>query len=410
MKKNRPLICLIFLFVSANLFSATVTFSGKAFLYRSTNNDGITVTIYSAEGKKVIVTTTTNALGFYKVEATIPETTMGLYAALITYKKDGYDSTAQTKLGQSNISSVTLDNVYLVKTGETAAKSEICLVTKDSQSKNNLVVWEKSSATNIKGYIIWKRNNESMLYDSLDYVTNTFVYEDVKSSKELSEVYKLQTVFTDNTLNLPSNPQKSLQIMLNKGSFENKTVLNIDLEELNLADATIFNDLKIDSIYVYRGTTPENLKIVQRFSGIILKNIISESNQKITSDTITASEALSFIYRVGFLLSTPCHGNSLKSDSGPFSQSLSNMAEASMVNEAENSAKRFKVISSSATGLQIDATEDAVVEIVSESGSILYNGKIVSGLQSIELNLPVGIYFAKIYTKTQVQSTSFVRK
>ena len=103
------------------------------------------------------------------------------------------------------------------------------------------------------------------------------------------------------------------------------------------------------------------------------------------------------------------YAGTLKSDSGPFSQSLSNMAESKFTSIETLAESQIELYPNPAnTSFSVTIVEPAVVHVFSLEGQLLISKNIV-GNESISLNaIPAGIYIVKIQTNNTIVTRSLI--
>lgn len=126
------------------------------------------------------------------------------------------DYTITVKSGPSPFNGNTCYSVKTIHVGQVKpSKQEICLVSVDTSTTTNLVIWEKIDTTNIAYYNIYRENTvagEFVLIDTVD-VSNLSVFNDVVASPlDKSWRYKLSAVDVCGTESPISATHKTLHL------------------------------------------------------------------------------------------------------------------------------------------------------------------------------------------------------
>lgn len=337
---NRILFASVLLMIlfSLNSFSSEreVTITGRVFLLHQTAHDGVTVNIsYNLLIDELNMTTTTDEKGFYSftflVDSLTTIGTVGGYARpyILTYSKNGFQS---IEISRTMRFSEKMEPQYMIPEGSNLQRNEICIVTKDSKSRNNLVAWERIDGQDIAGYIVKRYNNKSEVFDSVGYVDfdSVSVFEDVGTDTvKRGLYYSIIPVYNDGTKGIPSRVVKSLHLNLNKIINNDRKVsaINIKIEDFMGVD---YNRFAVNKIEVLGGTDTCTLEPIKSYLAIdefIADGVLNGLKRDI-------AKSGNYYFRIVMTYLSPCTPTNVKSDSGPFSQSISNLAESGYV-EAE---------------------------------------------------------------------------
>ncbi len=193
---------------------------------------------------------------------------------------------------------------------------QICIITTDTATERNLIVWEKTPNENVEEYFVYRETVISGSYSFLGSVpfgeTSVFVDSTADPSQQ-QYIYKITSVDScGNESSLDSAISHKTLLLQYSGSTEGINLLwqkyEIDGEPL------IF-----DSYHIYRGTDSLGLEFYTQVSGNTFAFIDKDQ------------EALNqrMYYRVyGIFLSDQCYADAkLKASAGPFSQAISNMED-----------------------------------------------------------------------------------
>jgi len=188
---------------------------------------------------------------------------------------------------------------------------EIGLVTVDSTTATNTIIaWERSKNAGIKGYIIYRGGNSKDVWDSIAYVPATeksyFVDKNVNVNIQAYQ-YSMVTVDSNNLRSNRSSTHTTMHLMT-----------GVNLQNKPQLWWTPYVGADVESYIIYR---------MNQTTG----KLDSIGSSILTSYTDIDPESDSKDYRVGIRFSKEINPKHLKSDSGPFSVSLSNMAESELV-------------------------------------------------------------------------------
>jgi ligand-binding sensor domain-containing protein len=195
---------------------------------------------------------------------------------------------------------------------------EICMVTVDSFSGKNLVVWEPAKNKGISSYNVYKLiGNQYSIIGNIQAGELT-VYEDFSSTPEVKAArYAITAIDTCNNESDFSPYHQTIHLGAAQGLQPNTVVL----------DWTPYVDqsksFQPEWYYIYRGNSPNELSLIDS-----VENFITEWND-------TNSQGMLY-YRVGVAKDAPCDPlDKLKASGGPFSRSISNL-EDNRLKEEEN--------------------------------------------------------------------------
>ena len=236
----------------------------------------------------------------------------------------------------------------------------IALVTVSDKTGKNLIVWQKENTSAIKEYTIYRETVKAGTYEKLNKVlySDSSIYEDATAnSQEQSWRYKISaTDFCGN-----ESPM----------SVEHKTIhlqKNIGLsKEINL-DWDAYEGINFYTYSIYRNSKLKGMELIKR-----IPSSITRYTDLTPPNDVTA-------YYVSIELPDTIYPKRLKADSGPFSQSLSNLAESKFVDVAlqtpevvtisPNPAKDFVVVSISTNQpLTVDVVDVLGREVAAQSGT-----------------------------------------
>jgi len=162
----------------------------------------------------------------------------------------------------------------------------------------------------------------------------------------------------------------------------------------------------------YKGVTPEvyNIYIYNAETVVDIVHLANNGNPFFSYSY--NNHQTGYTYRIGFDLKNPVYTGRLKSDSGPFSQSLSNMAESELTDNAlvpDNFAvKVYPSPTNSRLSIKSDS-EITQVEIYNLLGQVVLKTNKTDTPIDVS-GLTVGIYEMVIHSHEQVSKARFVKE
>ena len=188
---------------------------------------------------------------------------------------------------------------------------QICVVTVGSNLKN-LIVWERQAGNSVVSYNIYKETISKDVYQLIGSKsgTQTGVFEDLNSDPLMrSYRYEISVVDQCNNESALSSSHKTMHMTQNVGYGSDRPTVNLIWDE--------YQGINFGTTNIYRGPSIDSLQLIDAIP----------AGNFTYRDTPPAGH---FFYQVGMQLPYVCDPSTLKSDSGPFSQSLSNMAESQL--------------------------------------------------------------------------------
>ncbi len=190
---------------------------------------------------------------------------------------------------------------------------QICLVTVDSGSGKNTVVWEKTPGKNIKEYKILKESAIGGLYS---------IIGDVPYSSEGNIPYSSTGIFIDQNsfptqhaarYQLATIDSNDYQIGLSKFHQTMYLAINKGLPGTYNLIWTPYVGFDYSTYYIYKGSSPSNMELIDSIA----------STYNMLTDT---AEGIAY-YQIAVRKSSPCIISTLKADGEPISQSVSNLED-----------------------------------------------------------------------------------
>jgi hypothetical protein len=185
------------------------------------------------------------------------------------------------------------------------------MVTVDSPSQHNIIIWEKPDTTIIDFYRIYKETFQPDVYEligALNYSEPGFFIDKNCNPKAKAEKYKITYVDTNGVESSRSTSHNTIHFVLNQGVSG----------EINLAWNN-YEGFIFDKYYIYRGLSSDNL--------ILMDSIASTFN---TYSDINPTGG-DLYYRISAVKEDSCYlnnpGDSISSS--PYYESLSNVKDYS---------------------------------------------------------------------------------
>ena len=272
---------------------------------------------------------------------------------------------------------------------------QIAMVTVDSATATKCIVaWERSLHAGIKGYIIYRGGIEKNKWDSIGYVSadsSSYFVDKAVNVKQQAYQYMLVTVDSNDVHSAPSSVHTTMHLL---------SGLNTDKQIQLWWTPYVGADVK--SYIIYR---------LNQATGVY--DSIGSSSLVSFTDIYTPTGKLS--YKVGIRFAKTVRTDSFKSDNGPFSVSLSNMAESELVGAEIEEMSQINVypnpaqthVSISSNGFEMDE-----IEILDVLGNCVYKSNGFEHKNSIEISIEEftsGIYTVRINTNDSVKTTMFIK-
>ncbi len=297
---------------------------------------------------------------------------------------------------------------------------EICLVTIDEETGNNMVVWEPVADDRIENYMVYRQGIIAGQYDPIGMVhpdsLALFVDHEVDPSEQQYR-YKVAVMDTCGNVSELSNYHETILLQYNGGLQDGIVNLRWDKYEIQGQEITF------DTYVIYRGADSVNLEPVKSIAGTNTSWI----------DNTTGITDKKYWYRIAGQWEEMCYpdGSKLvgkKAGSGPYSYSLSNlednrasastsleeiMAERYMLSIYPNPFSEYLLV-----GYALDKTADVSVGIYNMLGSKVYTmeqdaqlaGSYQYRIRTSEYNMKDGIYYLQLTVDDKVITRKLVHQ
>lgn len=405
------LILTLLLFASVfGLSAKDVTISGRVLCYGGESPAGAKITVSSpddflGEAKAATLTET----GEYSFSFTISDWAVStrLYDFKIIFL--GYTDVEFSKVISN---SFRLADIYLKPSMLEVYKPKLDLLAQNEPGVN-IVAWERTKDMDIDYYIVYKKNDNS-IFDSVGtvaYTADNSIYKDSFPSADKSDYYRIEAVFNNGDKSLPSNVVKSF-------------FLDIDNNDNQIDTVTIMFDVALFEGLEYPADDLGEIELQRSIDGGRFETVSKKSLENVKYSDVwgllpneNLGEAGIYQYRTLLHYSDTCYPGVLKSDSGPFSQSISNLAESIITEEQVSESDKpsgatsvsgisseFAVEPNPATdGFTIYAPGTAKALVYGLTGEVLLSTSFSSKLYIASGELFSGIYLISVSSEGETK-------
>lgn len=239
---------------------------------------------------------------------------------------------------------------------------EICMVTVDTPTNYNYIVWERPISGLIDSYFIYKETTKANVYMKIGSVpyNDLSVFIDSNSNPaKSSDRYKISLLKSNGKESPLSSPHKTMHVTASQGtSGENNLIWSH------------YQGYSFSSYYIYRGTNADNLQV--------LDSIQSNMN----SYTDLAPPPGVVYYRVTIAKLDTCAPAVLRgiTASGPYSQSLSNLKDYN-INDPE-----YLTVSPTFITLSGDSSSSVSIDVFTNLST--WNAESDTSWLTINMDIP----------------------
>ncbi|KPK86543.1 MAG: hypothetical protein AMS27_04805 [Bacteroides sp. SM23_62_1] len=193
---------------------------------------------------------------------------------------------------------------------------QICMVTVDLATGNNLVIWEKKGAAPVSAYNIYRESIVAGEYEPIGHLpkdTLSIFLDTVADPSKQAYIYKITAIDNEgfeSDLAL-CKPHKTIHLITSTNATTGDAQLEWDE----------YYGFTYGTYYIYRSLTESNFTQIHSMSS------------STTAYTDPNPENQLYYYRIAVLRPEPCipTGAGKKADSGPYSHSMSNMEDNRMM-------------------------------------------------------------------------------
>lgn len=270
---------------------------------------------------------------------------------------------------------------------------EICIVSVDSVTGKNIVVWEKTPMQRTEQFYIYKESFQAGVYNLIGFVPydSLSVFVDVNSNPlQQAERYKISTVDSCGTESAKSSDHKTIHLTASVGtSNENNLVWDG------------YDGFSFPTYNIWRGPTPNNMSILAQ----------------VASTAFTYSDLTPLVgnnyYKIEAVRTSPCSPTQ-KSSSYP--SSISNSVTLNPLG-IDNVSGREKVsVYPNPTQSNITITlgqnhNDVLINVKNVLGAIVASQSYTATNKvQMEINKEAGIYFVEVIVDSNYLVTKQVIK
>jgi len=271
-----------------------------------------------------------------------------------------------------------------IPVGVSAPSLEICMLTVDKEIGKNKVVWEEYKESSITAVNIYRMiGGEYQWMGKVDSLALSFFDDELSNPKAVASRYAIKAEDACGNQSEFSPFHQTIHLGAAKGTDGVSSIL----------DWTPYVDqsggFQPVWYYLYRGSSEANLQL---FDSV---------DAKVTTEYNDVDPQGAIYYRVGVKKEGGCDPKRLKTDSGPYSHSISNIAEVELeVTAVGGNAIISKVSPNPSNGMFVLNTSqyDGCVAIVSDiAGKAVWSGELVGAETSVDLHdQAMGIYTLQI--------------
>lgn len=259
------------------------------------------------------------------------------------------------------------------------APLSICLVSVDSSTDKNMVIWNQPTGIPVDSFIIYRETNQSGVYSQIGVqsanIYSTFIdtgsYPAVQANR-----YKLGFRDSCGTIALQSDEQKTIHLSVNQGQNNSWNLIWDAFEGINFS-----------SYNIYRGTSQSNMTLLTTIASTLYQY----------SDLTPPSNVY---YAIGIVDTTGCNpsarmesnfGSSISNIVNPTSLGINIVQESNDISIYPNPATNILTIHSQ---LPITNTKLYINDIL---GNTVYQQNVIANDNSIDVSKwSKGIYILQI--------------
>ncbi|MBI5218431.1 MAG: T9SS type A sorting domain-containing protein [Bacteroidia bacterium] len=263
----------------------------------------------------------------------------------------------------------------------------ICMVTVDSVSNKNLVVWERVQTTGIDYYKIYKEGSHANLYQYAGIVDadSLSVWKDpVSNSFIRSWRYKISAVDSCGNESQISPVHKTIHLNQNQGTGN---FVNLIWD--------FYEGYNYDQFLIYRWRPSTGVELIDSLPG----NLTSYTDNNVPS-------GLKRYFIAALRLDGDCAPAGSKDMSGPFSQSLSNIEDNGIIDvnvpqtkTGELNCEIYPNPVNNELIIENNTDRETNVELLNIVGQILYCSSIGKQSKINMTTMPSGVYILKIHSE-----------
>jgi hypothetical protein len=256
---------------------------------------------------------------------------------------------------------------------------EICLVTNDTATNHNLIVWEKPPQGTIDKYYIYRESAVAGVYDQIgvqDYSAYSSYLDTAVLATQQSYSYKISILDTCSTMSAESDYHKTIHLIASAGVGSNSCNLI-----WNAYQGTFFS-----TYIIYRGSNPGNM------------TFLTSVSSSVTSYSDLTPPIGNVYYMIEVLPASPCNPtknvNSISAIHSNISSTfISSIAEIF----SEDQVQLMPNPSNGIFTIYYNGKSQMNFEIINPLGQQIMKDILSGGPKTIDLSdVPKGEYFLKI--------------
>jgi hypothetical protein len=263
-----------------------------------------------------------------------------------------------------------------VNVSSSSCGPEICMVTTDTASNINIVIWEKPVTTTISEYYIYRESSVSGIYNLIgtqNYSDYSVYYDSTSNSLQQPYRYKLASLDTGSIISAQSDYHQSIHLAVYPGTSGSWNLIWNNYEGFTFSTYNI-----------YRGTSSSNLSLL---------NSVASS---VTSYTDVTPPAGNMYYLIEAMRPTPC--NPAFKEGENVTSTVSNIANTSGIGFSEFSGDENIQIYPNPAQDEISVSSTFItnskLEILNSLGQIIYSGNLSTNTKTIDVSsFSEGVYF-----------------
>ena len=329
-------------------------------------------------------------------------------AAYSSFEWNTGEKTATISVTKSGLYTVNVTDANGCKTGSDefeinaskATTPSICVVNVDRADGKNVIVWKHGIDEKIKSYVVYKETTtagEFKPMDTVAYNDYNFV-EDFNSNPQIrSNRYRVSAIDSCDVESPMSTIHKTMHLTLNQRYGGGVNLIWENYEGLN-----------IPSYVIYHGDSPTDMKVLTEVPSNIFTYSIIDGAKK--------------YYQIAIVLPESCDLDKiLKAESGPYSQSLSNIAEFKGLNAGNTlitGVSAFPNPFSDVLNVQytLTKTSDVRIEVINSLGQKIAEqklddqaaGQYTQILNAESLHMIQGLYTIRIIIGEEIATVKAI--
>jgi hypothetical protein len=286
-----------------------------------------------------------------------------------------------------------LSQNFYIEGAQPYSNNNICMVTVDSLTEKNKIIWEKNTGKGIVAYNIYRQGQTigdyTLIGNKSIEETSSFI-DSASKPRQQSYQYKIAAVDTCGNESQLSDYHRTILLSASIGN----EAINLSWQPYEMENG----EINFISYIIYRGPSPSNLSPL---------DTIASNNTKY-NDTDQKALGNEMYYRIAGVKENPCHPTQKSAYAEDYSLSFSNVRDNKVQNTNINSISLnigLKVYPNPTRGVLSltfnELSADAKINLVTITGKVVYKDIVSAGKKGYEMNLTgyeEGTYFIKLRT------------